>query len=116
MTDRECIDIANTPARMKGMDIYFELNGMTFIWNAKKAAVNSSKHDGITFERAATVFFDPFFRLVDVTRGDEPRDAVIGFDALSHLLFVVHVELDGEAIRIISARRATNEEHKHYDL
>jgi uncharacterized DUF497 family protein len=44
------------------------------------------------------------------------RDAIIGFDAFSRLLFVVHVEIEGESIRIISARRATNEEryrHEH---
>lgn len=98
------------------MDIHYELNGTTFVWNVKKAAGNRAKHDGITFEQAATVFFDPLFRLVDASRKDEARDAVIGFDELSRLLFVVHVELDGEAIRIISARKATQEEHKYYDL
>jgi len=71
------------------VDIHFELNGTTFIWNAKKAAANPVKHDGICFEQAVTVFFDPFFRLVDASRNDEARDAVIGYDA----------------IRIISARR-----------
>lgn len=98
------------------MDIHYELNGTRFVWNAKKAAANPGKHEGITFEQAATVFFDPFFRLVDASRKDEARDAVIGYDALSRLLFVVHVELDGEAIRIISARKATHEERKHHDL
>jgi uncharacterized DUF497 family protein len=53
---------------------------------------------------------------MDASRKDEARDAVIGYDALSRLLFVVHVELEGEAIRIISARKATHEERKHYDL
>ncbi len=62
------------------------------------------------------MFFDPFFQLVDASRKDEVREAVIGYDALSRLLFVVHVELDGEAIRIISARKANQEERKHYDL
>ena len=98
------------------MDIHYELNGTSFVWNASKAAANPGKHDGITFEQAATVFFDPFFRWVDASRKGEPRDAVIGYDALSRLLFVVHVEQDGQAIRIISARRATSMERKHYDL
>lgn len=43
------------------------------------------------------------------------RDAVIGFDAQGHLLSVVHIETDGECIRIISARKATKEEVKYYD-
>ena len=72
-------------------------------------------HDGITFERAAEVFFDPFFRLVDATRSDEARDAVIGFDALGRVLFVVHIEVEGEYIRIISARKATPQERKEHD-
>ena len=45
------------------MDIHYELNGLKFLWNAEKAKINISKHDGISFEQAATVFFDPFFRL-----------------------------------------------------
>lgn len=52
------------------MDLRFELNGTTFVWNAKKAAANPGKHDGVTFEQAATVFFDPFFRLVEAGRND----------------------------------------------
>ncbi|MDP1906595.1 MAG: BrnT family toxin [Pseudomonadota bacterium] len=97
------------------MDIHFELNGTTFVWNAKKAAANPIKHDGITFEQAAMVFFDPFFRLVDAGRNDEARDAVIGYDTQARLLYVVHVEIEDESIRIISARKATNEERKHHD-
>lgn len=42
---------------------------MAFVWNAKKAAANSAEHDGITFEQAATVFFDPFFRPAGKQRG-----------------------------------------------
>ncbi len=97
------------------MDIHYELNGTAFVWNAKKAVVNSVKHDGITFEQAATVFFDPFFRLLEAGRNDDARDAIIGFDASYRLLFVVHVEIEGEFIRIISARRVTNEERKNHE-
>ena len=39
------------------MDIHFHLNGMDFVWNASKAAGNHGKHDGVTFEQAAWVFF-----------------------------------------------------------
>lgn len=97
------------------MDFRFELNGTTFIWNAKKAAANPGRHDGITFEQAATAFFDPFFRLVEADRNDEARDAIIGFDATGCLLFVVHVEVTDTFIRIISARRATNEERREHE-
>jgi uncharacterized DUF497 family protein len=43
------------------MDIHYELNGVRFVWNVDKAASNVRKHDGIRFEQAATVFFDPVF-------------------------------------------------------
>jgi uncharacterized protein len=98
------------------MDINYELNGTHFVWHAKKAASNPVKHDGITFEQAATAFFDPFFELVNADR-NEARDAIIGFDISGRLLFVVHIEVEAEFIRIISARQATNEErhnHEHF--
>ncbi len=97
------------------MDVRYELNGTTFIWDEEKARLNIAAHDGITFERAAEVFFDPFFRLVDATRNEEARDAVIGFDTLGQMLFVVHIEVESEYIRIISARKATPQERKEYD-
>lgn len=37
------------------MDIHYELAGMSFIWNDKKAAINPNLHDGITFEQAETM-------------------------------------------------------------
>ena len=72
------------------MDIHYRLNGTDFVWDERKAASNRHKHDGVTFEQAATVFFDPLFRLVDAERNDEARDAIIGFDEAGRLLFVVH--------------------------
>jgi hypothetical protein len=97
------------------MDISYELNGVLFCWDSAKAKTNLRKHDGISFELAATVFFDPFLRVEDASRNDEARDAVIGFDAESRLLYVVHIESEGESIRIISARRATRPERERYD-
>ena len=97
------------------MDIHYEFNGLSFIWDSNKAAANPRKHEGVTFEQATQVFFDPFFRLVDASRNKEARDAVIGYDGQGRLLFVVHIEIEGESIRIISARKATREERSHYD-
>jgi uncharacterized DUF497 family protein len=97
------------------MGIRFELNGVTFTWDENKAWVNLVRHPGVNFEQAAEVFFDPFFRIVDASRNDEARDAVIGYDVQGRLLFVVHIEFEGDAIRIVSARRATAEEREHYD-
>ncbi len=55
-------------------------------------------------------FFDPLFRLVDAECREEVRDAIFGFDCASRLLFVVHIQQDEAAIRIISARKATTSE------
>ena len=96
------------------MDIRFELNGLGFIGNREKAVRNRQKH-GVSFEEAAEVFFDPYFRLIDASRNEEARDAAIGRDARSRLLYVVHIEIEDDFIRIISARQATREEIRHHD-
>jgi uncharacterized DUF497 family protein len=98
------------------MDIHFEKNSVTFVWDPRKAAGNAGKHDGITFEQATAAFFDPFFKLVDAGRNHEVRDAVIGYDEHGRLLFVVHIEVEDEFIRIISARKATVKEREDYDF
>ena len=95
------------------MDFHYTLNGESFVWDTRKAATNLHRH-GISFEEAAWVLLDPLFVVVDASRHDESRDAAIGCDAHGRLLFVVHVEDGGEAIRIISARKATHQEEYHY--
>lgn len=95
------------------MDEHHSIGGSDFVWDATKAAKNLRKH-GIRFEDAATVFLDPLFVLTDASRNDEARDAVIGFDAQGRLLFVVHVEFEGEFIRIVSARPADPPEEALY--
>ena len=97
------------------MDIYFVLNGITFVWNEEKAWSNTSKHDNVTFQQAAEVFFDPFLIVVDASRNDEARDAIIGMDRRWNLLYVVHIERNDDVIRIISARKATRKEREEYE-
>lgn len=60
---KNCIDKDNTFFRLQGMDIHYQLNGCDFVWNDRKSAGNPGKHDGVTFEQAATVFFDPLVSL-----------------------------------------------------
>jgi uncharacterized protein len=98
------------------MDNRYEKNGISFVWNARKAAANPKKHDGISFEQATEAFFDPFFKLVDAGRNEEAREAVIGYDESGRLLFVVHIEIEGDIIRLISARKATVTERNDYDF
>jgi uncharacterized DUF497 family protein len=95
------------------MEVHYELNGDLFVWNRDKAELNWRKH-GVRFEEAASVFGDPLFVLTDASRNDEARDAAIGFDANARLLFVVHIEIEGACIRIISARRADSREEAIY--
>ncbi len=91
------------------------LNGITFVWNDEKAQSNPSKHDGITFQQAAEAFFDPLLVVIDASRNNEARDAVIGLDTRWNLLYVVHIECEENAIRIISVRKATRQERENYE-
>jgi uncharacterized protein len=96
------------------MDKYHEMNGIRFVWDEVKAHQNRKKHE-IAFEQAVEVFFDPFFKLVDASAGTEARDAVIGMDTHWNLLFVVHISIEDDAIRVISARKATRNERQYYE-
>ena len=96
-------------------DILHELNGVSFIWDRRKARENPRLHQGVTFERAAEAFFDPFLRVADASRNGELRYKVIGYDASNRLLVVIHVEWKEEAIRIVSAWPATPAERQAYD-
>ena len=86
---------------------------MAFEWDEDKAAANVAKH-GIRFDYAARVFDDPY----RIEREDssleygEPRYQALGSIA-GHVLFVAFT-YRGEAIRIISARRATRYERRQY--
>src|SRR3546814_1570964 len=65
------------------MDVHFEYHGNTFVWDKGKARSNLHKH-GVAFEEAAAAFFDPLFVLVDASRNEESRDALIGFRSEEH--------------------------------
>jgi hypothetical protein len=97
------------------MDLTFTLQGVAFVWDSEKARGNPLRHEGVTFEQAAEAFFDPFLKVVEASRQEEARDAVIGMDRAGHLLFVVHIAFERQAIRIISARKATREERRDYE-
>jgi uncharacterized DUF497 family protein len=62
------------------MDNSFIFQGITFLWDLKKAQTNLQKH-GVSFEQACEVFFDPFIRVLDASVEDEARDAVIGVNS-----------------------------------
>ena len=86
---------------------------MTFEWDERKNRINQRKH-GISFERAARVWLD----MKRIVRFDfehsqsEERWIVIGEAEV--LLLVVYVEKGENAIRLISARRASGNEKREY--
>ena len=90
------------------MDLRFE-------WDKAKAKANFRKH-GVSFEFAKAVFKDPFAMEFLDDRQDygEDRYLIVGVvDGV--LLSVIFAERE-QAIRLISARRATkNEEEAYFD-
>jgi len=89
--------------------------GIQFEWDNEKAVKNLEKHD-ISFETACEVFFDPFVKTLETQQVyGEIRDVIIGMTAQWQIVYVVHTVRDGEVFRLISARRATRIERKHYE-
>ncbi|MBW8077732.1 MAG: BrnT family toxin [Gallionella sp.] len=89
---------------------------MKFAWDNKKAAANLKKH-GISFELAAGAFSDELsatFPDPDHSKS-EMRLITYGMTNDGKLLVVSHTE-EGDTIRIISARLATNHERKRYEI
>ena len=88
---------------------------MIYEWDAEKARANRRKH-GVSFDEATTVFEDRLGRIVSDPRhsSEEDRCALLGLSQRGRLLAVMFTER-GEAIRIISARRATHQERRDYE-
>ena len=88
---------------------------MVYEWDAEKARANRRKH-GISFDEATTVFEDGLGRIVSDPRHsiEEDRHVLLGLSRRDRLLAVMFTER-GEAIRIISARRATRQERRNYE-
>lgn len=86
---------------------------MKFSWDETKAASNLAKH-GVSFEEAVTVFADPLALVVEDV-GHVERMILVGLSHAGRLLLTVFIEKDDDEVRIISARRATSHERKHYE-
>ena len=86
-----------------------------FEWNQAKGRSNLKKH-GVSFEEAQSVFFDEYaIQFFDSdSSSEEERFLLLGLSENSRILLVCHCEREGEVIRIISARKATSKERKHY--
>lgn len=88
---------------------------MRFVWDPGKAKSNAIKH-GVTFEEAITCFDDPaggYFR--NDAPSYEDRLILIAMSKQSRVLFVIHAEVGRDAIRIISARKASPAQRRMYE-
>jgi uncharacterized protein len=88
---------------------------MHFEWDPKKATANRRKH-GVTFEEASSALRDVFSATAHDPdhSDDEERFVTFGVSSQGRLLTVAHTDR-GNAIRIISARLATNIERQIYE-
>ena len=89
---------------------------LRFEWEKRKAAANAKKH-GVGFQKAKTVFFDQRANLIDDPghSEDEERFVLLGVSSTLRLLLVCHCyRSGGNAVRIISARKATARELTFY--
>jgi uncharacterized DUF497 family protein len=87
-----------------------------FEWDEKMNAANRRKH-GVSFEEARTAFLDDNARVItdpDHSEGED-RFVLIGLSISLRVLVVCHCYRQTEEIvRIISARRADQNEIKQY--
>jgi uncharacterized protein len=91
---------------------------MRFVWDEEKNRRNRRKH-GVSFETAQLVFDDPnaLSVMARIVEGEE-RWQTMGLVGAVVVLIVAHTfqERDGEeGVRIISARKATPRERRHYE-
>ena len=93
------------------------MSEIIFEWDENKNVINKKKH-GVSFEEAKTVFYDVEALLIDDPEHsqEEERFIILGFSSLANLLVVCHCYRESESvIRIISARKATQNEAKQYE-
>jgi uncharacterized protein len=85
-------------------------------WDTAKSRGNLRKH-GVSFEEAASVFYDDnALLLADPDHSiDEDRFVLLGISAALRIVVVCHCyRTDHELIRIISARKASKAERLVY--
>ena len=87
---------------------------MEITWDIVKAKSNRLKHR-IFFSEVESVFYDPdAISFEDAESKGEARYIVIGLDSLGRLVVIAYTYRD-EAIRLISARKASKAERKVYE-
>lgn len=93
-----------------------DMSSIRFAWDDAKDRLNRKRH-GVTFAEAQSVFFDEnAVRYFDPDHSEtEDRFIMLGMSSLLRTLIVCHCYRErGNAIRIISARRANAVERRAY--
>ena len=89
---------------------------LNFEWDENKNEINKKKHK-ISFEEAATVFYDDNALMIDDPEHSEQEERFIllGQSNRANILVVCHCyRASDTVIRLISARKATKTETKQY--
>ena len=92
------------------------MNELQFEWDKRKEKTNIKKH-GVSFEEAQAVFFDEnAIQFFDPDHSDdEDRFILLGISFKLRILVVCHCFRESEEIiRIISARKADDDEENEY--
>jgi hypothetical protein len=91
---------------------------ISFEWDEAKNRRNQRKH-GVAFRQACRVFDDPnaLMALDSIEHGEERWRAIgrVEADAVVVVAHAVHMRAGTEVIRIISARRASQQESERYE-
>jgi uncharacterized protein len=88
---------------------------LAFEWDEAKARENLKKHK-VGFDEGKTIFNDPLLlTFPDIDTSDaEERYVNIGLSVRDRVLVLIHTERQGR-IRIISCRKASACERRHYE-
>ena len=93
-----------------------QMKELRFEWDERKNKQNQRKHK-VSFEEAQTVFLDEnALQFFDPDHSEvEDRFLMLGMSVVLRVLVVCHCYREEESvIRIISARKANNEEQRAY--
>ncbi len=109
------MDSGQSPPVTGGFNFRQRHQVVEFEWDPIKANSNERKH-GVSFSEAMTVFGAPLELTISHPEHSEGeyRFLSIGRSSASRILVVSYTEREENSIRIISARRATKPEQKHY--
>ena len=89
---------------------------ISFSWDPKKNTTNIKKH-GVSFSEAQTIFYDEnAIKYYDPDHSeDEDRFIMLGLSIQLRILVVCHCYRENDSvIRIITARKASNNEEDAY--